>query len=273
LVPLLREPDDVLAYDVATAPLERFVDQGGRQAVHPAQIGAACQRVLVMVVNGAQVEAVVQGEHGLLQTMTSGSILVCSTMALADLHRVAARAAVQGVAIIDSPVSGGVEGAAEGTLTMFCGGDPVIVEAHRPLLQVVGTHVAHVGLLGADLVGTLANNLILGVGRLAVAEAVAMAKKAEVPLDTLYQTLKTCTADSRLLRALEGAVLRGEYPPVTFHAVNDLSAAVDSGRSVQQAMPVTSLSSNLAIVVFTNLGSEAGLICKPQLRPVTTPKY
>jgi len=70
-----------------------------------------------MVVNGEQVEAVVQGEHGLLQTMTSGSILVCSTIALADLHRVAERAAAQGVAVIDSPVSGGVEGAAEGTLT------------------------------------------------------------------------------------------------------------------------------------------------------------
>jgi 3-hydroxyisobutyrate dehydrogenase-like beta-hydroxyacid dehydrogenase len=57
----------VLAYDVATPPLERFVGQGGRQASHPAQIGAECQRVLVMVVNGAQVEEVVQGEHGLLQ--------------------------------------------------------------------------------------------------------------------------------------------------------------------------------------------------------------
>jgi 3-hydroxyisobutyrate dehydrogenase-like beta-hydroxyacid dehydrogenase len=251
---LLAAGYDVLAYDVATAPLERFVEQGGRRAAHPAQIGAACQRVLVMVVNGEQVEAVVQSEHGLLQTMTSGSILVCSTIALADLHRVAERATAQGVAVIDSPVSGGVEGAAEGTLTIFCGGDPAIVEAHRPLLQVVGAHVAHLGPLGAGLVGKLANNLILGVGRLAIAEAMAMAKKAGVPLDTLYQTLKTCTADSRLLRALEGAVLRGEYPPVTFHAVKDLSAAVDSGRSVQQAMPVTSLSLALYQLANDKLG-------------------
>ena len=81
-----------------------------------------------------------------------------------------------------------------------------------------------------------------------------MAKKAEVPLDTLYQTLKTCTADSRLLRALEGAVLRGEYPPVTCHAVKDLSAAVDSGRSVRQAMPVTSLSVALSQRADAKLG-------------------
>jgi len=84
---LLAAGYDVLAYDVATPPLERFVGQGGRQASHPAQIGAECQRVLVMVVNGAQVEEVVQGAHGLLQTMTRGTILVCSTIALAELHR------------------------------------------------------------------------------------------------------------------------------------------------------------------------------------------
>ena len=251
---LLAAGYDVLAYDVATPPLERFVGQGGRQASHPAQIGAECQRVLVMVVNGAQVEEVVQGEHGLLQTMTRGTILVCSTIALTELHRVAARATAQGVTVIDSPVSGGVEGAAEGTLTIFCGGAPEVVEAHRPLLQVVGAHVAHLGPLGAGLVGKLANNLILGVGRLAIAEAMAMAKKAGVPLDVLYQTLKTGTADSRLLRALEGAVLRGEYPPVTFHALKDLSAAVDSGQSVQQAMPVTSLSLALYQLANDKLG-------------------
>ena len=66
--------------------------------------------------------------------------------------------------------------------------------------------------------------------------------------------MKTCTADSRLLRALEVAVLCGEYPPVTFHAVKDLSAAVDSGRSVQQAMPVTSLSLALYQLADDKLG-------------------
>jgi 3-hydroxyisobutyrate dehydrogenase-like beta-hydroxyacid dehydrogenase len=251
---LLAAGYDVLAYDVAAPPLDRFVGQGGRKASHPAHIGAACQCVLIMVVNGAQVEAVVHGEHGLLQTMTSGTILVCSTIALAELHRVAERATAQGVTVIDSPVSGGIEGAAEGTLTIFCGGEPATVEAHMPLLKVMGANVTHLGPLGAGLVGKLANNLILGVGRLAIAEAMAMAQKAGVPLDALYQTLKTCTADSRLLRSLEGAVLRGEYPPMTFHAVKDLSAAVDSARSVQQAMPMTSLSLALYQLADEKLG-------------------
>jgi len=251
---LLAAGYDVLAYDIAAEPLARFVAQGGRQAQHPAQIGATCQRVMIMVVNGAQVEAVVSGEQGLLLHMRSGTIMVCSTIALADIRRVAERAATHGVTVIDTPVSGGVEGAAEGTLTILCGGDTTAFTAQKPLLDVVGANITHLGPLGSGLVGKLANNLILGIGRLAIAEAMAMAKKAGVPLDTLYQTLKTCTADSRLLRSLEGAVLHGEYPPTTFLAVKDLTAAVESGRSVHQPMPL----SNLTLALYELANDKLG---------------
>jgi len=84
----------------------------------------------------------------------------------------------------------------------------------------------HLGPLGSGLVGKLANNLIIGVGRLAIGEAFAMAKQAGVPLDRLYATLRTCTSDSAMLRTLEGALLRGEYPPATFLGLKDLTAAV-----------------------------------------------
>lgn len=255
---LLAAGYDVLAYDVATAPLELFVAQGGRRASQVAQIGAECERVLLMVVNGAQVDNVVCGDQGLLQTMRRGTIMVCSTIALSELQRVATQALARGVHVIDCPVSGGVEGAAEGTLTILCGGDTAVVEAQQPLLETLGSHVVHLGPLGAGLVGKLANNLIIGIGRLAVAEAMAMAQKAGVPLETLYRTLTTCTADSRMLRSLEGAILRGEYPDMTFHALKDLTAAVDSGRSVQQAMPLTNLSRELYQLADTKLGGLHG---------------
>ena len=68
------------------------------------------------------------------------------------------------------------------------------------------------GPLGAGLVGKVANNLIIGVGRLAIGEAFAMARQAGVPLDHLYRTLRTCTADSWILRGLEAAIVRGRVP-------------------------------------------------------------
>ena len=249
---------DVLAYDLASEALEQLAAQGGRKARDIAHIGETCQRVMVMVVNGAQVEAVVCGTDGLLRTMSSGTIMVHSTIALSELRRVAEHTAAHGVTIIDCPVSGGVEGAAEGTLTILCGGDADVVKAQWPLLEVVGSHVVHLGPLGAGLVGKLANNLIIGVGRLAVGEAMAMAQKAGLSLEALYRTLTTCTADSRMLRSLEGAILRGEYPPATFHGLKDLTAAVDSGRSVHQAMPITNLARELYQLADTKLGGLHG---------------
>ncbi|ETW99193.1 MAG: hypothetical protein ETSY1_15960, partial [Candidatus Entotheonella factor] len=204
---------DVMAYDLAPEPLERLVQQGARRAESVVQIGQTCERVMVMVVNGAQVEAVVSGEHGLLQTMGSGVIIVHSTIALSELRRVAVQAEARGIQVIDCPVSGGVEGAAEGTLTILSGGDASVFEAQRPLLDAVAANVTHLGPLGAGLIGKLANNLILGVGRLAIAEAFGMAKKAGLSTEALYHTMITCTADSKQLRSLEGALLRGEYPP------------------------------------------------------------
>lgn len=255
---LLKAGHDVLAYDVAAEPLARFVALGGRAARHPAQIGAECQSAMVMVVSGAQVDAVLSGRDGLLDTMTGGTVMVCSTIALSELLPLAERARTRGVAMIDCPVSGGVSGANAGTLTLLCGGDLADVEAQRPFLDAVSANVFHLGPLGAGLVGKLANNLIIGIGRLAVGEAFAMAKQAGVPLDRLYHTLRTCTADSWMLRSLEGAILRGEHPPATFLGLKDLTAAVESGRSVHQAMPVTSLARELYQLIDTKLGGLHG---------------
>jgi len=255
---LLEAGRDVLAYDVAAEPLARFAARGGRVARHPAQIGAECRSVMLMVVSGAQVDAVMSGRDGLLDTMTGGTVIVCSTIALSDLLPVAERARARGVAVIDCPVSGGVSGAAAGTLTLLCGGDAADVEAQRPLLEAVGANVFHLGPLGAGLVGKLANNLIIGVGRLAIGEAFAMARQAGVPLERLYHTLRTCTADSWVLRSLEGAILRGEYPPATFLGLKDLTAAVESGHSVHQAMPVTGLARELYQLIDAKLGGLHG---------------
>jgi 3-hydroxyisobutyrate dehydrogenase len=255
---LLKAGHDVLAYDVAPQPLARFVSRGGRAARHPAHIGAECRSVMVMVVDGGQVDSVLSGHDGLLETMASGTVMVCSTIALPELLPIAERARARGVTVIDCPVSGGVCGADAGTLTLLCGGEAAEIEAQRPLLNAVSANVFHLGPLGAGLVGKVANNLIIGVGRLAIGEAFAMAKRAGVPLDRLYHTLRTCTADSWMLRSLEGAILRGEYPPATFLGLKDLTAAVESGRSVHQAMPVTSLARELYQLIDDKLGGLHG---------------
>ena len=256
---LLKAGHDVHAYDVAAGPLARFAALGGRAAGSPAEIGAACESAMVMVVDGQQVDAVLSGADGLLGTMKGGAtVMVCSTISLSELTPIADKARARGVTVLDCPVSGGVTGANAGTLTLLCGGDAAAIEAQRPVLDAVSDNVFHLGPLGAGLVGKLANNLIIGVGRLAIGEAFAMAKQAGVPLDRLYSTLRTCTADSWMLRSLEGAILRGEYPSATFLGLKDLTAAVESGHSVHQAMPVTSLARELYQLIDAKLGGLHG---------------
>jgi 3-hydroxyisobutyrate dehydrogenase-like beta-hydroxyacid dehydrogenase len=255
---LVKAGHDVLAYDVAADRLARFTARGGRAARDPAQIGTECRSVMVMVVDGAQVHTVVAGRGGLLETMSSGTIIVCSTIALAELKATAEVARAHGVDRIDCPVSGGTKGADAGTLTLLCGGEAAAVEAQRPLLDAVSANVFHLGPLGAGLVGKVANNLIIGVGRLAIGEAFGMARQAGMPLDRLYQALTTCTLDSWMLRNLEGALLHGEYPAGTFLGLKDLTAALESGRSVHQAMPVTSLARELYQLIDDKLGGLHG---------------
>ena len=113
-----------------------------------------------MVVDGAQVEAVLAGRDGLLDTMRAGTVMVCSTIALAELRAIAERAASRGVTLIDCPVSGGVTGAEAGTLTLLCGGDAAAFEAQRPLPAAMGSQVVHMGPLGAGLVSKLANTAL-----------------------------------------------------------------------------------------------------------------
>ena len=255
---LVLKGHDVLAYDLEPRPLQRLVQQGGRQAESVAEIGRSCQNVMVMVVDGAQVEKVVCASGGLLDEMREGVILINSTIALAELRQIAAVAEAHNITVIDCPVSGGVSGADEGTLTMLCGGDKDAFEAQRSLLDAVATNVTHLGPLGAGMVGKLANNLILGVGRLAISEAFAMAQKAGLSREVLYQAMITCTADSKQLRGLEGVIVRGEYSSRTFLGLKDLSAAVDSGATVGQAMPITGLARELYRLIDDKSGGLEG---------------
>ncbi|MBT6274969.1 MAG: NAD(P)-dependent oxidoreductase [Chromatiales bacterium] len=252
---LVEKGHDVLAYDLALQPVQRLVQQGAKGAKDVADIGSRSRQVMVMVVNGQQVEAVV---NELLPNMDGGVIMVHATIALSELRRIAALGEAKGVAIIDCPVSGGTTGADEGTLTMLCGGDMDAFNANHHLLHAVASTVTHLGPLGAGMVGKLANNLILGVGRLAIAEAFAMAKKAGVSTEALYDTMITCSADSKQLRSLEGAIVRGEHPPATFHGLKDLSAAVESGRAVEQAMPITALTREFYQLIDDKLGGLSG---------------
>lgn len=255
---LLAAGHEVVAYDNRPGPLDRLAAKGARRATGPAEVGAECETVIVIVATGAQVHDVVCGPGGLTQTMKRGTVLVSSTIVLSEFLATASQAKASGVMVLDCPVSGGEVGANDGTLTMLCGGDEARLEALRPMLKSFCKEIEHMGPLGSGLVAKFANNLIGAVNRIAIAEAFAMAKKAGVPADKLYHALTMSSADSRGLRAVEGHLLRNEYPNMTLHAIKDLTGALDSARSVRQSMPITSLAREIYQLADEKLGGMPG---------------
>ena len=105
---------------------------GGKPASSPAQVGRSCDVVLVMVLNGQQVETVVCGEQGLLTTLRPGStIVVSATIAPTEMRRIGRAIVEKGVEVIDTPVSGGQAGAAAGSLTMMAAAQRGVLAAQR----------------------------------------------------------------------------------------------------------------------------------------------
>lgn len=124
----------------------------------PAALGAACQIVGLCVVNDDDVRQVAF-EHGLVAAMAPGSILaVHATVTPGLMDELAAAAEPHGVDVIDAPVSGGEVAAAEGHLTVMCGGDPAVIERARPVLETFGDPVRRLGGLGSGLISKILNN-------------------------------------------------------------------------------------------------------------------
>ena len=177
---LLRADFPVRVCDVRPAVVQSFVDSGAIGCATPAELGAACDVVIVLVVNAEQVDAVLFGENGAAPAMRSGSVLVMSVTVAPDYAvRLAARLAERGILMIDGPVSGGAAKAATGEMTVMGSGPPEAFAKCEGVLSAIAQKVYRLG----DAPGTgskvkMVNQLLAGVHIAAAAEAMALGIKA-----------------------------------------------------------------------------------------------
>lgn len=162
-------------YDAVPAAMAAFEGQAA-QAQSPADLGRMVRSVAVCVRDDADVAEVVDGAEGLLRTMRGGVIAIHSTVRPSTVVALVARAAEQGVALIDAAVTGGADGAAKGTLTVMVGGDPADLERARPMLEAYCSDVVHAGGAGAGMALKLCNNLVTYIELSAALEAYRLAE-------------------------------------------------------------------------------------------------
>jgi 3-hydroxyisobutyrate dehydrogenase len=234
---------------------ESLVALGASVAATPAALGAAVDVVLVCVSDTADVEAVLFGPDGVADGAAAGALVIdCSTIDPAGTRAVAARLAARGIAFVDAPVTGGSEGAQNGTLAILVGGDPADVERARPVFGAIGRTVTHFGPVGSGQAAKAVNQVVIAGGYLAVAEGLVLAMKAGLDPAQVVEALSGGVAQSWILANRSGRMIANEYPlgfKISLH-LKDLGIALAMARETGAALPVAALAAQL----------EAGLVAR-----------
>ncbi|HNQ99611.1 MAG TPA: NAD(P)-dependent oxidoreductase [Trueperaceae bacterium] len=214
---------------------------GAKRAASPKSCAQDSDVVFTMVSDTPDVQAVVTGDHGAIEGLAEGSVLVdMSTISPATTRRLAAALAQRGVQMRAAPVSGGSEGARNGTLSIMVGGDAVALERVRPVLEHLGRTITHVGPVGSGQVAKAVNQVIIAGTYAAVAEGMALAMAAGIDTDAALTALGGGAAGSWVLANRARNMLAGDYPlgfRTRLHR-KDLGIALASARELGVSMPV-----------------------------------
>lgn len=186
------------------ASLEPFAGVDAHAHVSAAEVARHAQVVFSMVADAPDVEQVALGADGVAEGFraagTPGALFIdMSTIAPAAARSIAERLAVAGVDMLDAPVSGGETGAINAALTIMVGGSQAGFDRALPLFQLMGRHVTHIGASGAGQVAKACNQILTGVGVLALAEAFNFARKSDVDPARVREALLGGFAYSRIL--------------------------------------------------------------------------
>ncbi len=213
--------------------------------------------VLLLVVNAAQCKGVLFGENGLAAHLKPGTaVMVSATISAADAKEIAAGLAAHGLIMLDAPVSGGAAKAAAGEMTVMAAGAPATFDKLRPVLDAVAGKVYTIGEeIGLGATVKIIHQLLAGVHIAAGAEAMALAARAGIPLDTMYEVVTNAAGNSWMFENRMKHVVDGDYSPKSAVDifVKDLRLVTETALSLNFPLPLAST----AYTMFAN-ASNAG---------------
>lgn len=173
---LLKAGHRLTVFDLSEAAVAGLAEAGATPAASPAAVARTnAELVITMLPASAHVKGVYLGEDGLLAHIRPGVLLIdSSTIDPLSAREVAAAARAHGNPMLDAPVSGGTGGAAAGTLTFMVGGEAADFDRAQPVLAAMGRNIVHCGGAGNGQVAKVANNMLLGISMIGVAEAMSL---------------------------------------------------------------------------------------------------
>ncbi|HUP08420.1 MAG TPA: L-threonate dehydrogenase, partial [Caldimonas sp.] len=230
--------------DVRVEAAQAFAAGGGVACASPAEVAAACDVVVSVVVDAKQTEEVLFGAEGVASTLRPGGCFVmCSTVHPDVSIGFEARLAERGLLYLDAPISGGAARAAAGTMTMMTAGRPEAYEKAGAALDAMAEKVYRLG----DRAGNgsrvkIINQLLAGVHIAAAAEAMALGLRAGVDAAALYEVITHSAGNSWMFENRMAHVLAGDYTPLSAVDifVKDLGLVLDTARATKFPLPLAS---------------------------------
>jgi 3-hydroxyisobutyrate dehydrogenase len=184
---LVKAGHQVEGVDLNPASLAKLKEAGGTPVEFAKVAASRADAVITMLPAGKHVREVYLGAGGIVENANPGTLLIdCSTIDVETARAVAAEAAKKGLLMLDAPVSGGVGGAAGGTLTFMVGGSTQAFTRAESILQKMGKTIVHAGGAGTGQAAKICNNMILGISMIAVSEAFVLAEKLGLDHQKLF---------------------------------------------------------------------------------------
>ncbi|ELP25625.1 D-beta-hydroxybutyrate dehydrogenase [Pantoea agglomerans 299R] len=246
----LRAGLNTWGVDLNPAALESLRQAGARDAQPSASAFAdQLDAVLLLVVNAQQVNAILFGEAGLAAKLRPGTaVMVSSTLSAHDAQLIEQRLAEHQLLMLDAPVSGGAAKAASGEMTVMASGSDAAFAYLQPVLDAVAAKVYRVGSeIGLGSTVKIIHQLLAGVHIAVGAEAMALAARAGIPLDTMYEVVTNAAGNSWMFENRMKHVVDGDYSPKSAVDifVKDLNLVADTAKSLHFPLPLASTALNM----------------------------
>ncbi len=243
---LMAAGHTLVVHDLRREAAAPHLAGGAAWAATPAEVAEQAEVVFTSLPGPPEVESVALGEAGLLKGLSAGKVYfdlsTNSPTLIRNLHDVFAK---QGVAMLDSPVSGGPKGARTGKLALWVGGDEALFERYRPVLEGIGDKPYYVGTIGAGTVAKLVHNCAAYALQTSLAEVFTMGVKAGVEPLALFKAVRNGSLGRR--RTFDGLLdqfLTGKFDEPAFSlrlAHKDITLATALGRELNVPMRLSNL--------------------------------
>lgn len=257
---LLATGTPLLVTDPDAEKVAALVARGARAATSAAEAARAAEAVVLSLNAARIVRVAVFGPGGVAEGAAAGTLIIdMSSIDPEATRALAAEAADRGLRWVDSPLSGGIPKVATGELTLMQGGAEADVAEAQRLLAGVASHQTRMGGPGAGQTTKLINQVLCGLGFLAVAEATALAEAAGVDAARIPEALRGGRADSAILQEYMPRFAARDYRRTgrIDNMVKDLAGAQDLARLTHTAMPLTALAAEIhRMLTAAGLGGE-----------------